>query len=140
VGIAPLSAGEIPEYIRHRWSKAGGAEPPFSPDAVGAICRASQGIPRVINVVCDNALIHACGDGSASVEVRHVLAACRDMRLIKNAPPSAPAIEAPAPIPVVAVEAYPMKTLERYRAAAAHPSLVARLAGKLGFSQRTETL
>ena len=85
VVIGPLSAQEIPEYIRHRWTKAGGSEAPFSTDAFAAIGRVSQGVPRVINVICDNALIHACGEGSASVEARHVLGACHDMRLIHPA-------------------------------------------------------
>jgi general secretion pathway protein A len=137
VTIEPLSPAEAPRYIRHRWSKAGGAQAPFSAEALAVIGRVSQGIPRVINVICDNALIHACGDGSASVEACHVLGACYDMRLIKNPPPVAPAAEPPAPVP--AVEAYPMRTLERYSAAAKRPSLLARLAGKLGISQRTET-
>jgi general secretion pathway protein A len=135
--LEPLAPAEVPQYIRHRWEKAGGAEAPFSPRAFAAIGRVSQGLPRVINVVCDNALIHACGDGSASVEERHVMGACLDLRLIKDAPRSAPAEEAPPPVP--AAEAYPMTTLERYSAAAAHPSLMGRLASKLGISQRTET-
>ncbi|MBZ5723925.1 MAG: AAA family ATPase [Acidobacteriia bacterium] len=137
VSIGPLSPQEVPEYIRHRWTKAGGAEPPFSADAFAAICQASQGVPRVINVMCDNALIHACGAGSAVVEARHVLNACRDLRLVRTPAQRAPAADAPPP--VAAAEGYSMKTLERYRAAAAHRSLVSRLARKLGILQRTET-
>lgn len=137
VVIEPLSPNEVPQYIRHRWVKAGGAEPAFSPDAYAGIRQASQGVPRVINVICDNALIHACGEGSASVEARHVLAACHDLRLIMDAPQATLAAEVPAPVP--ATEAYTMKTLERYRAAGAHPSVVARLATKLGILQRTES-
>jgi general secretion pathway protein A len=144
VAIGPLTAAETPQYIRHRWTKAGGAEAPFSPDAFAAIRQASQGVPRVINVICDNALVQAFADGSASVELRHVLSACRDMRLLKDVPRSVPAAEAPAP-PVSAAESYPvagpdpMKTLERYRTTPARPSLVSRLASKLGITQRTET-
>ncbi len=141
VAIQPLSEAEVPRYIRHRWVKAGGAEPPFSLEAVAGIQRASGGVPRVINVVCDNALMQAFADGSASVEVRHVLGACRDLRLATEvpaplAPPKIPSAEAPAPTPPA--DAYQMKTLERYRASAAQPSLMARLAAKLGILQRTE--
>ena len=85
VVIDPLTAQEIPEYIQHRWTKAGGSEAPFSTDAFAVIGRVSQGVPRVINVICDHALMHACGDESTSVEERHVLGACHDMRLIHPA-------------------------------------------------------
>jgi general secretion pathway protein A len=85
VVIDPLTAQEIPEYIRHRWIKAGGSEAPFSTDAFAVIGRVSQGVPRVINVICDHALMHACGDESTSVEARHVLGGCHDMRLIHPA-------------------------------------------------------
>jgi general secretion pathway protein A len=82
VAVQPLLPNEIPEYIGHRWTKAGGGEPPFSPEAFASICQVSEGVPRVINVICDNALIHACGEGSATVEASHVIGACRDLRLL----------------------------------------------------------
>ena len=140
VALEPLAPADVPPYIRHRWTTAGGGEPPFSPDALAVIRQASQGVPRVINVICDNALVHACGDGCPTVEERHVLVACRDLRLIKNAPPvplQAPVVE--PPVPVAAPELLTIKTLERYRVASRQPSLMARLAARLGISQRTET-
>jgi general secretion pathway protein A len=146
VAIGPLSPAETPQYIRHRWTKAGGAEAPFLPEAFAVICQVSQGVPRVINVICDNALIHAFADGSASVEPRHVLGACHDMRLLKDTLRSAPGVVAgvaPAtPVPAAdsypVADSYPLKTLERYRTTAARPSLVAKLASKLGILQRNE--
>jgi general secretion pathway protein A len=148
VAIGPLSSADTPLYIRHRWTKAGGSEAPFTPEALAAIFQVSQGIPRVINVICDNALVHAFADGSALVELRHVMGACRDMRLLKDVPRSAPpvvaAVAPPIPVPAVqpfpVADPFPMKTLDRYRRTpAARPSLVARLASKLGISQRAET-
>ena len=44
------------EYIRHRLKIAGCEEEIFESDAVTAIHRYSNGIPRLINTVCDNAL------------------------------------------------------------------------------------
>ena len=79
--IEPLPAAEIERYIQHRWTKAGGEEARFSKDAMARISEASQGIPRVINVICDNALIEAFGEGSSRVEAKHVLSVCRDLRL-----------------------------------------------------------
>jgi len=44
------------EYIRHRLKIAGCEEEIFEPDAVTAIHHYSNGIPRLINTVCDNAM------------------------------------------------------------------------------------
>ena len=134
--IGPLAEAEIEQYIRYRWVKAGGSEAPFSADAVAFIGQASQGIPRVINVLCDNSLLMAFGEESASVEQRHVLAVCRELQfaepLLKRTEVVLPAAEVPV------VEAFPMRTLARYETAAAKRSLLARLAGRLKFMQRTE--
>ena len=138
LAIEPLAETEIEQYIQYRWMKAGGSEAPFSADAIASIGQASQGVPRVINVLCDNTLMHAFGEESASVELRHVLAVCREMQFADPLPKGGMAVaEAPAPAP--AGEALPMKTLERCGIVATKPSLLARLAGKLRFMQRTET-
>jgi type II secretory pathway predicted ATPase ExeA len=44
-------------YIAQRLLVAGTSEPLFSPEAVVAIYRASQGIPRLINLICEHALM-----------------------------------------------------------------------------------
>ncbi len=47
-------------YIRHRLTVAGGADPDlFEAEAVDAIHRHSQGLPRLINTLCDNAMLIA---------------------------------------------------------------------------------
>jgi general secretion pathway protein A len=145
VSIEPLSEREVPEYIRYRWSKAGGAQSPFTAEAVAGIWRASQGVPRVINVVCDNALLQALAEGSAAVEVRHVAGACRDLRLVGEsrqsvtaAPAALPAPAANPPVSPSPSEPVQMGTLERYRVAGERPSLMVRLGNKLGILQRTE--
>ena len=142
--LDPLhGSAEVERYIGHRWAKAGGSHAPFAPEALAGILQASQGIPRTINVVCDNALMQAFGESSARVEARHVLAVCRDLHLAAAVPPAAPAPPVAAPVPVPApvppVEEFPMNTLRRYSKTASHTSVLARLAGKLGLTQRTET-
>ena len=142
LAIEPLSGTEIEQYIQYRWMKAGGNKPPFSAAAIVCIGQASQGIPRVINVLCDNTLMQAFGEESASVEARHVLAVCREMQFALHVPASTAPAEAPTPplppLPPPSVAAFPIRTLERYETAAARPSLLGRLAGKLKFMQRTE--
>jgi hypothetical protein len=56
---------------------------------------------------------------------------------VADAPAATPAMQAPA-AGDLPEDAFPMKTLERYQTVAARPSLLARLAGKLKFRQRTE--
>jgi general secretion pathway protein A len=152
LAIEPIAGAEIEQYIQFRWMKAGGKQAPFSREAIAAIGQASRGIPRVINVLCDNALIQAFGEASPTVEVRYVLAVCRELQFADPLPKSADPADAPIAKPAVAaptvnapsrdalsLETFPMKTLVRYETVAARPSLLARLAGKLRFAQRTET-
>jgi general secretion pathway protein A len=57
-----LDAEETERYIRQRLQIAGGnlqADPLFSAQTIAAVYRHSQGLPRLINTICDNALITA---------------------------------------------------------------------------------
>jgi type II secretory pathway predicted ATPase ExeA len=45
------------EYMKHRLKIAGAEEDIFTPDAIKAIHLYSKGVPRLINTVCDNALL-----------------------------------------------------------------------------------
>ncbi len=55
--IAPLSPAETAEYIRHRLKVAGTEREIFSSAAIREIHRFSHGYPRLINIVCDRALL-----------------------------------------------------------------------------------
>ena len=58
--LAPLQPEEIKEYIAHRLSIAGCQdEKLFSEKALDLISKHSGGIPRTINILCDNALLSA---------------------------------------------------------------------------------
>jgi general secretion pathway protein A len=81
--LSPLTNEELVEYIEYRWQRAGGvSEPPFTAGAMELTARFSGGIPRLINTICDNALLHIFGERARLVEPRHVLAACRDLDLV----------------------------------------------------------
>ena len=77
--LKPLAREDVRHYIGHRIVTAGGVEPIFDPAALGAICRASQGIPRRINAICDRALLVAYGKDLKSVNGPIVRAAIRDI-------------------------------------------------------------
>jgi general secretion pathway protein A len=57
--LMPLSREETKGYVRHRLHVAGAAEEIFTPGALSELHRLSLGIPRVINVACDRALLGA---------------------------------------------------------------------------------
>jgi general secretion pathway protein A len=64
--IKPLSPFEVGKYIRFRLKTAGAERVDlFDSEAIALIGRVSQGIPRVINNICDNALLYGY---SASLE------------------------------------------------------------------------
>lgn len=54
--LKPFSLDVVTDYIRFRLQHAGCTEDVFAPDALELIHAHSRGIPRLINVICDNAL------------------------------------------------------------------------------------
>ena len=57
--LNPLSRDETTAYVRHRLRVAGATTDIFAPAALNEVFRLSQGVPRVINVICDRALLGA---------------------------------------------------------------------------------
>lgn len=77
----PFLRTEISAYVKHclRMSRLEGvAYDIFEPKAVDEIARASAGVPRVINILCDKALLIAYGDGARAVTRAHARAAVAD--------------------------------------------------------------
>jgi general secretion pathway protein A len=131
--IEPLSPDEVDQYIRYRWTTAGGAHAvPFAPETVTQIAHYSRGIPRVINALCDNALILAFGEGARVVGEKHIREAAADLKLGLPAPPPAPA-QAEAAMEPMVLEPLTLRTLERYgNGNGATRSFFGRWAGRLG--------
>lgn len=57
--LEPLSKKDTSEYIQHRIAVAGGNGAIFSPAACREAFKLSHGVPRIINVICDRALLGA---------------------------------------------------------------------------------
>jgi general secretion pathway protein A len=57
--LEALSFEDTHAYIKHRLSAAGGSSSLFDELAIEKIFQFSGGIPRLINVICDNALVYA---------------------------------------------------------------------------------
>jgi len=155
--IDPLTAGETVEYVRFRWAKAGGSgEPPFSADAMEAIVRWSGGIPRLVNSICDSALLMAYGDGSSSLGLHYIRDAAMNLAMIptpaslgvQSSPvmaahiPGEPAAPKLGPVEVPFRQAADpdsyrggdeIPSLAHYGPTRKNPSMLKRLAGKIGF-------
>jgi general secretion pathway protein A len=66
--LGPLDFEDTVHYIRHRLQKAGGQNPElFMADAIDSIYHHSRGIPRVINVLCDTALVYGFAEGAEKI-------------------------------------------------------------------------
>lgn len=59
ISLQPMSEGSTFEYVKHRLKIAGAHGEVFTEDAIAEIFRRSHGRPRIINSLCDNALLEA---------------------------------------------------------------------------------
>jgi len=67
--LEPLGKEETFEYIRHRLRIAGARNLDiFTKDAMEVIYQHSKGIPRLINILCDTALVYGFADGLSSID------------------------------------------------------------------------
>jgi general secretion pathway protein A len=80
--LLPLSQHEVGLYIASRLKTAGyeGKEL-FAPEAVERITRYSNGIPRLVNVICDNALVIASAASKKRVSAEMVEEVASDLKL-----------------------------------------------------------
>ena len=74
-----LTREETDHYLAHRLLIAGYAgDRVFAPGAVKAIYRASRGVPRLINILANKAIMLAYGEGTRKVLARHARASASD--------------------------------------------------------------
>jgi len=83
--LNPLARGDIENYIRHRLALAGSSgRPHFTPRAIRKIHRASKGIPRIVNNLCDKAILAAFILESDEVNYWDVRRASKDLSSITD--------------------------------------------------------
>src|SRR6185295_4452295 len=70
--LAPLSRRETAGYVRHRLRVAGAIGDLFTNGALAEVHHLARGIPRVINVVCDRALLGAYSQGQHRIPAKLV--------------------------------------------------------------------
>jgi len=90
---APLSLEETFGYIAERLRIAGAnGEPIFSKEAIQTVHMYSRGIPRVVNLLCEHAMINAYVDTLRPVPAHLVEEVAREFQLDEIAPVTAPAM------------------------------------------------
>lgn len=69
--LQPLDDRETAQYILHRVGVAGGRDGLlFGADACEAVHHYSHGVPRIINVLCETALVYGFGDQKPSIDAQ----------------------------------------------------------------------
>jgi general secretion pathway protein A len=78
--LRPLTRGEMGQYIHHRLQVSGAKGPPyFTTAALWRVYHYSQGIPRLVNAVCDKCLLAAFVQQRDRVDFRMVGMAIREL-------------------------------------------------------------
>ncbi|PXX91980.1 peptidoglycan-binding protein [Marinobacter vulgaris] len=74
-----LGREEIEAYLRYRLSVAGLRGEIFTDGAVRALYRSSKGVPRLINLISDRALLGAYSEGEHQISASHIRTAAREV-------------------------------------------------------------
>jgi general secretion pathway protein A len=124
--IRPLTGDAVAAYVRHRWSRCSSGLPPFDTSAMAAIAHMSGGVPRLINAICENAMILGFAQAQRIIDSAIIAAVAADLHLtydgsinhaVRNPQPvdtRNERLHITAPVPVDTNEQRAMPTLERY--------------------------
>jgi general secretion pathway protein A len=130
--LSALSRQESEDYVRHRLAVAGGeGKASLTADALTAVHRSSQGIPRLINLVCDRALLAGYVAGSRAIDASMVRRAASEVLAARPAHPRrrqaavAAGVAMAAFVPVVLWRALPARAGKPAPVATASPAATA---------------
>jgi general secretion pathway protein A len=81
--LSPLTLSETTEYVARRLKIAGapGANEIFSRPAIEEVFRQSRGIPRLVNTICENALLAGYAKHASTITSEIIESVARDLRL-----------------------------------------------------------
>ncbi|RME36179.1 MAG: AAA family ATPase [Deltaproteobacteria bacterium] len=77
--LEPLNRSDVHEYVAYRTQRAGVSRPLFSRRALDLVFRYSRGIPRLVNMICDRALLGAWCQDKDTVSPQVVKKAAREV-------------------------------------------------------------
>jgi general secretion pathway protein A len=78
--LAPLGPEETHAYVRHRMKVAGATHIPFRRSALRALYQRSAGVPRLINIIADRALVGAYAKESRNIGARLIHDAANEVQ------------------------------------------------------------
>lgn len=78
--LKALNKDEVKAYIRYRLGVAGQKRVLFKPAAINMAYKKSRGIPRLINLICDRALLGAYSQSASDVNTINIKAAYKEIR------------------------------------------------------------
>ncbi|MFV8816184.1 ExeA family protein [Haliea sp. E17] len=79
--LYPLAVEETPKYISHRLNRAGSGREVFDKSAIYSVYFFSGGIPRLINMLCDYALLYGYAKGVRTLDTKVILEVVRGRRI-----------------------------------------------------------
>ncbi len=77
--LMPLDAQETYEYLQHRIAVAGGDKEIVNQSVASKIYKLTGGIPRLINILTDRALLAAYSDNSSTLKTKHIAIAAKEV-------------------------------------------------------------
>lgn len=88
--LMPLTEQEVQQYISYRLQVAGCSRPVFTASAVKKLFQLSGGIPRLLNLICDRALLGGYSQQKALIDAGLVNQAASEVLAIKPQAEKAP--------------------------------------------------
>ena len=87
--LTALGKEDMEHYIRHRLRVAGaGDREIFEPDTFPLVFRYTGGIPRLVNTMCDTAMIAAFASERRTVGVEEIKSAVTELQWVEYTPPT----------------------------------------------------
>lgn len=97
--LLPLTVDETRQYIGHRLQVAGASRPLFTPEAIRLIHSYSRGYPRLINIICDHALMSGYSRGVNRIEEQIIKECGNELRVAIGSNPLEEKIMPPEGLP-----------------------------------------
>jgi general secretion pathway protein A len=93
--LLPLTFEETEQYISHRLHVSGSKSPIFTPEAIRVVHARSFGYPRLINIICDHALVTGFVSGAKTIGPEIIEECCNELRITLGPNPT----EGKSPVP-----------------------------------------
>ena len=77
--LSPLDKNDLSNYINHRLHRAGAKQAIFEPGCIAVLFKLTGGVPRLINLVCHQALVAAYASGEKTVSAKLVSQAAAEI-------------------------------------------------------------